>query len=243
MDINVAVCNDIRQSALSLMNQIKACHAKTNDSYHFFIFESGKAMIKRIEKGFYPDIIFMDIVLEEEMFGKTLLGTEVGRRIKMGNPDILIIYVSAYECDYKDIVRAEPFYFLSVPFTSIELKKILSKARSRIYYLKESFTFTYLKDRVSYIINLKSVMYFESRHRLIYIYYRNGSSDRFYMKLDDLEKEVDAIYPYFIRVHKSYYVNYNDIVESSKSHIMVAGLRIRVSAKYKEKYLDKMVQL
>ena len=148
--------------------------------------------------------------------------------------------MSGYSCYYKELVVAEPFSFIEKPINFEEVKYNLQNANQRLYYLKNKFYFTYKSNGTLYKIDLRKVVYFESKHRIINIYIHTGKIISFYEKLDSVEKEVEEIYPYFLRVNKSYYLNYHYVEEFSNSFITIKGINIKISPKYKKEYMDKM---
>ena len=63
---------------------------------------------------------------------------------------------------------------------------------------------------------------------------------QFYDKLDNIEKEIDEIYPCFLRANKSYYINFNYIINYTGSLVALKGdLEIKISKKYKESFDEK----
>lgn len=71
------------------------------------------------------------------------------------------------------------------------------------------------------------------------MYDRKGNIISFYEKLDAVEKTIEAIYPYFLRTNKSYYVNYNYVESFSNTFIIINGKKIKITSGYKKKYDDK----
>lgn len=238
MEIKIAICDDneafIRQTAASIKNYM----AEGYDSYRLLAFTSGASLLRQIKKDFIPDLIFLDIDLNEKA-----LGTSIGAKIKEMTPEVLLVYMSGYSCYYRELAQAEPFCFLSKPIESKDFNDALSSALKRLNYLKSEFIFSFKSNGTVYRTDLKNVMYFESRHRVINIHMRSGEMITFYEKLDNLEKQIEAIYPYFLRVGKSFYVNYHAITRFSRDTVKVDGMELKIGRNYKERFREKMTRL
>ena len=120
-----------------------------------------------------------------------------------------------------------------------ELKEVLSRAVKRLYYIKQEFIFEYNFNGVTSRVDLKEVIYFESKHRIINIHMCSGEIFYFYGKLDDVENEVEKMYRFFLRPNKSHYVNYNYVEHFSDRYITISGFDIKVSRKYRDKFVGK----
>ena len=57
------------------------------------------------------------------------------------------------------------------------------------------------------------MVYFESRNRVVHIFFGDGSTTYFYGKLSDVEKELAESRRYFLRIHQSFLVNYDYIIK------------------------------
>lgn len=235
MNVNIAICDDNIGFINQLRNYIDEYAVGYDGSYKISCFTSGEKLFSYIQRNFTPDIIFLDVDLRE-----MALGTDWGAKIKKLIPNVLLIYVSSYTEYYQELVMAEPFRFLLKPIDLAELHDALDSAIKRLYFFKEDFIFTYKTNHSLEKVNLKKIMYFESNHRLIHIYMSNGITNRFYDRLDNVELKIEKIYPYFLRINKSYYVNYHYVKNFSSISVSINGMEIKVSPKYKKRYTDKM---
>lgn len=238
MEINIAICDDNEAFIRQLASLIKAYAQGDDNSYRLHSFTSGKTLLGQVRKSYTPDLVFLDIDLNED-----LLGTTVGIGIKKANPNALLAYVSDYSCYYRELAHAEPFCFLDKPIDAGDLRHVLNGAARRLHAIKPEFIFTYKANGSLCRTDLKEVMYFESRHRVINIHMRSGEVVSFYEKLDDLEKKIEEIYPYFARVSKSYYVNCYDIRKFSSTCAIADGLELKISPNYRKRFMEKMRQM
>lgn len=236
MYINVAICDDEKIFREMLNDELSKVIIE-NVTFKTTLFETAKELINKIKSGTLYHIVFMDIDLHEKS-----LGTDAGSIIKTINPDTLLIYVSGYDSYYRNMVSAEPFDFLSKPVNAEKLTSTINSALQRIYYIYHSYLYKYKTNGAVNTVNLKDVMYFESKHRIVVIHMKNQSELTFYSKLDDVEQDVEKICSFFLRVSKSFFINTNYIKYCTGAE---AGLtddtKIRVTSKYTKAVISYIV--
>lgn len=235
MDIKIAICDDDKIVHKALEEKILKCDLG-NNKISIDTFISGRELISKIKNGIQYDVIFMDIDFKDNY-----LGTDTGIIIKMFNPMTLIVYISFYENFYPDIVTAEPFSFLKKPVDQNQLNHVVRLIINRIHYINYSYMYSFKSKGMINTINLNDVKYFESQHRIVLAYEMNGAIISFYKKLDEVEKEILEIYPYFVRANKSFLVNLHSIKSLNGNHIMLINedTKINVTSKYKKELLEK----
>lgn len=70
-------------------------------------------------------------------------------------------------------------------------------------------------------VPLKDVVYFESRNRVVHIFFQDRSTAYFYGKLNNVEKELANSRKYFLRIHQSFLVNYDYITKMNFFNITI----------------------
>lgn len=234
MVINIVICDDEKLFAQDLSDKIRNYSNWENNTYKILIFTSSEQLENKVKDGLKIDIIFMDVQLKDKF-----LGTNIGIHLKTHNPNILIVYVTFYDLYYEELVKAEPFDFIHKPISQDNISKVLDKAIIRLHYIKREFIYRYKYNGIFHNINLKDVLYFESQHRVVNIHCVDGLTHQFYEKLDNVEKEIEEIYPCFLRANKSYYINFNYISEFSNSSVSINGIEIKLGRQYKERFSKK----
>ncbi len=68
---------------------------------------------------------------------------------------------------------------------------------------------------------VRDIVYFDSCNRVIHIFMADGSIERFYGRLNDVEKELSEGHHEFLRIHQSFLVNYSYIRRMSFSEVIV----------------------
>lgn len=143
-------------------------------------------------------------------------GIEVARKIRENDADAILIYISAYDNYFIELFEVEPFRFIKKPVDDYIFEVYFNKAYERI--LKDETYFEYRFNKADYKIPINNISYFESSGRLINIIHMDGK-DKFYGKLNYVEKQLgDSKIP-FLRIHQSYLVNYRFICKISFSHV------------------------
>lgn len=182
------------------------------------------------------DIIYLDIEIGQDN------GLEISKELKKFNHQVLIIYISSHENYYEDMVQAEPFRFVKKDLLDIEKfeKELIATLLAAIRRINKENKYSFIFNRTKYFIELDKVKYFHSVARTVHICGEtNGAPDYFYMKMDELQRDLKSIDRNFVRINKSYIVNINYVVLKNKGKIMIDGKTITVTAKYKNDFLSK----
>lgn len=163
---------------------------------------------------------------------KQMDGLSVAKNIRMSDPYTVLIFISAYDSYCKSLFDVEPFRFLDKPVDWQKFKKYFTAALKRITDISQRFTFAAKQE--TFQIPYREITYFEKRLRVIYIH----THDRvyhYYGSMEDVWDRVKVSGKYFIRVGKSYIVNYNNIRSMGMSKVTLDNdLRLTIGEDYKE---------
>lgn len=161
---------------------------------------------------FSYDIIFLDIDMPD------IDGFEIANNLKFIKPSIVIIFVSSMEHFVFESLRYNPFRFVRKSNLIIDMQTAISeyetkrKEERKTYFLKTN-------EMESYI-PLNDIVYFESRGHDLYL---NTSNHKFKLKreqsLKNLHEQLKS--SGFIRVHKSFLVNYKYIYTFKRSSVIL----------------------
>lgn len=170
------------------------------------------------------DILIIDIDLMESD-GTDSGGIKIAEQLKQTNPDLQVIFVSAFHEYAQDIFKVDPVYYLQKPVALADLKSAMDKALSEIRKLKdERFVITTSSDIVNIPIN--QILYFESDKRLMRVF-TNEKDYSFYSRVRDVELRLDSR---FVKCHQSFIVNLEHVKSMrSDSLILDNGSIIPVS--------------
>lgn len=229
----VLVCDDNKEF-LKLMVLLLEKYA---DLYQTAVtgFTRGQALLEYC-RAHKPDIVYMDIRLGEKN------GMLLGKTIKAMYPKSLMIYISAYDDYYVDMVQAEPFRFIpkdaaDIPGLERQLADSLEAAVRRISG-REIWTFTF--KRKKYHVELRKIRYYYSVARAIYIVGDLGEiPTHYFQKLDELQKELEKLDGSFVRISKSCIVNMKYIQSAGKNRVEIDNRFLSVTAGYQETFAKK----
>ena len=199
------------------------------------VFLDGSTLVRAIkEQKTYFELIFLDIEMNN------MNGIQAAQILREMEIYSLIVYISSHEKYIKDLFCTEPFRFLAKPINRGELHDVFLSAYKKIRRKTEYYTFTYNKSLIK--IPFKQIAYFESRNRIILIHLVNANAlifnrnssepfiDRFYGKMNDVEKEIASTDYRFLRIHQSYLVNFDYIKSITfTSAFMIDGTELHIS--------------
>lgn len=182
------------------------------------------------------DIIFVDIHMPD------LSGLEFTRSLEKGPK---VIFTTAYEKYALEGFRLEVVDYLLKPFSYEEFLKAVQKARKLMklekgepVMVESNNEFLFLKsDYKIKRINFKDILYIEGLKDYIKVYTR--ISPKPVMSLATL-KSVESKLPEskFMRVHRSFIVNLENIDTIERSRIVFGKTYIPVSDQYREKFQE-----
>lgn len=94
------------------------------------------------------------------------------------------------------------------------------------------------------LINPAEINYAYSETRLCWLIMQNGEKYKFYKKLDEVEKELENIFPAFVRVAKSYLVNCNYIESYNRKQVIaIDGTVFPLGVRRYEEVTKKMQKM
>lgn len=201
--VRIAVCDDDMRFTAGLEEMVRRAAADTGVTVETEAYSDGDALVADTEKGYRYDLIFLDIEMER------IDGINAARQIRRIDRSALLIYVSGYEQYLKELFEVEPFRFLSKPVDAAKLRKYFRDACARIGESEAYYRFSFNKEIRK--VALRDVVYFESRSRVVHIFMADGSEERFYGRLNAVEKELSEGRHEFLRIHQSFLVNYSYI--------------------------------
>jgi two-component system LytT family response regulator len=206
--LNIAICDDETEYANDIrvhLNQYSSEHGLTFDIYDF---NSGEEILA---SNTVFDIAFLDI----EMDG--INGIEVGRELQKANPDLVLIYVTAYNHYLDDALDLGITRFFDKPIDSQRFYEGMDKAISKIDNTELRF---YLKDSNKGVVTVRSkdIIFVEIIGRKTKIHTKSHE----YLSKDGIKIwKARLNKSYFEIPHNSYIINTNFITYYCKDYIML----------------------
>jgi DNA-binding LytR/AlgR family response regulator len=234
--IKVAICDDENE----VINQIEKILLKESEINHILIdievFYSGEILENAILNRAQYDLLFLDI----HMNGKN--GITVARDIRKVDENLLIVYVSGYERYLMELFRLDVFDFIKKPIHYDSFVKTFLAAYHRICSKKIYFSFQY-KNELHKVL-CSEIIYFESNGRQIQIYMKNGETEVFNCKLNEVEEQLITGKIPFLRIHQSFLVNYHRIKKCTKTKVTMENRQqLPISVERQKNFIQHYIRL
>lgn len=239
--INIAICDDDKGLTGIVEQLLLKIAAQYCIEISCDVFFDGSSLVKAIaEQRLGFDLIYLDIEMEH------MNGINAAQILREMELPTLIIYLSGHEQYMKELFRTEPFCFLGKPIEEKLFREIFLSACNRLQKRAGYFAFSF--NKIFYRIPLNQIMYFESYGRVISVYtplLESAETDdlqnRFYGKLNDVERQILSMNGRFLRVHQSYLVNYNYIKAFAPAHVvMLDGRKLQISEDRRKAVYSKL---
>lgn len=233
--MKMAICDDDTELASNLEKTLIAYAKEKKLKLDIDIFSDGDTLMETVHQGVDYDLIYLDVRM------KNLDGISAARQIREMNKDTLIIYISGYDCYFTEMFEVEPFRFLKKPIDMKLFRKYLEQAMERIQ--KRMVYFSYTSRHNIYRIPLRSIVYFESHQRKVALHTEN-TTEIFYHKLNDIEKELEQSIVPFLRIHQSYLVNFDAIIRYSLNQVeLLDGTLLPISSERQKEVRSRYHEL
>lgn len=207
--LKIAICDD-NVSISTEVEQIILEYAKERElKFDISVFNKGEDMINFVKREHNFDLIFLDIELG------TTTGVEIGTIIRQELCDHIskIVFISGADGYEMDLFNLQPLNFLRKPIEKEKICKCIDLALEILG--RENLSFEYKHNHQIKKIPYKDIIYFESFLKKIKIVSVNFE-DEFYGSLDKIK---DSLPKNFISPHRSYVVNFSNIISIKTNNL------------------------
>lgn len=233
---HVAVCDDNKIICEKLRDIIKLYGRKNYIDIKIDMYASIQDFIQQLENGAKYNLIFLDIAFPKEEENGVSLAELI--RNELSDDAVQLVFISASEDYYKELLEVRPMHFLLKPFTDEQVERDVKKA-IELTDTMDTF-FTYQKNKTRHRIPLKEILYFESIGRQIRIKWVGGE-DFFYGKLSGIKEQLRN--KRFCTPSKSYFVRYDCIEEfTTKTIRLKNGQVLDISRNFVDKMMEYQMQ-
>jgi two-component system LytT family response regulator len=209
---------------------------KTDDCSVLATFTNPYSALRELEAGLLPDILFLDVDMPE------LSGMELATLIPAG---IAIIYVTAHGDSALKAFDTNVYDFLLKPVSYPKFLKSIQKIRGilDIRAMKDTASHDYIfinpgiKGKVIKLY-FSGILYVEGLNNYVIF---NQQKEKFITYLT--MKEIEAALPaaQFVRIHKSYIINFSKVTAVEGNMVVLEGnIKLQVGGSYKER-LRKLI--
>lgn len=197
--MNFAICCGKEEQIIELEEIIETFGKKRSLQIHVETMKCGTELMHRMLERKTYDVICMEINLPDAD------GIELARTIRKTDEESIFFFMDWEETRIKEIFEMMPAAYLGMPVEKDELCNWIVKSLERITDKRRYFVFNF--NRRTYHIPYKQILYLESGNHKIKLQ-TEAQTYYLYGKLDQIEENLTAAGGMFLRIHKSYMVNY-----------------------------------
>jgi len=232
--IEIAICDD----ELYLLRELEECLLELGKDAGIQVevecYEDGGDLVNAVTGGKRYDIIYLDVRM------KYMDGLEAAYKIREIDRMVQMVYVTSHDGYMKETFRAAPIGFLTKPIKKKEFEETFYHVLRIVQEQDSYYRFRYMKS--DYKVAIRDILYFESKLRVAEIVLQNGRLKE-YKALNKIEKSLDQGKGRFLRIHKSYLVNYQHVIRMGYEEVeMPNGIILPLSRAYKKTVDDELRQ-
>lgn len=228
-----AVCDDEEVFARSIRRMLQMQFQKMRIPVTIDQFTESEALLERLKKGVYYDVLFMDI----DMPGVD--GIELCRQFRKFGGDALVVFVSNKEELVFQTFDVHPFRFIRKRKLHEDVEKLYRDIMEELDRRKDKWLrFTDSSQGTVFSVNVKDLMYVEARGKYCRLRMKQ-KEEEVKTGFQSLNERLKSFA--FIQVHRSYCVNPDYIYQISADTVLLdqgesVPLSRRRRAQIKEEY-------
>ncbi len=220
--MNIAVCDDEvrgRERILTLLerefSQAQICE-----------FDSGMKLVERVEEGYRPDIVLLDIAMEG------MDGMETARRLRE-TADAILIFVTGVKEQVFEAFDVGAFHYLMKPVDQEKMVDVLRRAAQEVEKRQPSPKYLLVKIEGKHRrIPVEDILYVENSGRKVILHTKKECLE-YYERMNHLQ---EVLGDGFYRCHRGYLVALSAISGYDHESITVGqGDKVYLS---KQKYSE-----
>ena len=215
--MRIAVCDDEMLFADNLKTMVGSLFKKQKVEFQSYVYNDARRLIIDHYDDKYQ-LIFLDIDMPD------ISGMDFASEIRMTDSKVTLIFVSNHSNFVFESLQFAPFRFIRKEYLKDELPRAITAYCNEILRKKPIIDLQ-LKDKSTISENVEEIIYFFSvRHN---IYYSTTKETKcLYSREYTLEKLEQQLNKHgFIRIHKTYLVNYKYIY-----HIGIENVELNINA-------------
>lgn len=200
--IHIAICEGDYKIAHKLEDILLEAGRRAQIEMDLDVYYAGISLQQKIAEGYRYDIAFLEIEGGEACM-------EVAEAIRRVDTKVLLVFGASSNQALIKLFSVNTFSVLMKPYNPREVDAILRTAYRKVCSRKFYFVYRYKKQE--YKLLCEDIIYFESKRRRLEIHLKDGRTEIFNGKLDDIENKLKGGWIPFLRVHQSYLVNFHEV--------------------------------
>lgn len=226
--MRIVICDDLAEERAKLKNYIRRLEKEDHLELDITEFDSAEALITAYDKGFVPDVLFLDIYMGG------IQGTEAARLLADRGYGNSVVFCTTSLDHAVESYRLRADGYLVKPYSYEDFLGAIWRCRTRFEKSKECLTF--VSERLDYQVPFKDVLFIETTNRGCTVHTRDGAYFT-YKKIGEFEAEL-AAKPAFLKVGRCYIVNMNRIKKAGTDSFDMGGAVIPLPSRDKKKLLQ-----
>lgn len=210
----IGICDDEEGTCRQLQAYLEQYLAQQRMEADVKTFHTGEGLCRHIDANGSMAALFLDIELPN------INGVTVGKYIReqLGNEETAILFISSKTQYAMELFQCRPLDFLVKPLTYEKIAHAMDILRKRGQLSGACFSCKI--NGLETNVPLQEIYYFKSENKKIHIVKKAGTK-LFTGKLDQVASQVPQML--FLRIHKSYLVSYQHIVEFHYEYVKMAN--------------------
>lgn len=229
--LNFVLCDDNISSLNRFSKLLELVFVNNNLDGHISLATSNSDEVFNFVKQNNVDVVILDIDLKSR-----ITGIDLAQKIRAINKKIYIIFATAH-LEYLILAyKCKTFDYLTKPFSLDSLEKTILRLYDDIYSDESNTSYIKINNKNT-IINANSIYYIEKNN--MKLIFRSDTQD--YSTYSSFNKIQPTLPNNFIRCHKSYIVNINNIESINDTTIhfdKTNGLKCYIGQAYKKNFLE-----
>lgn len=236
--MKIALCDNNQRDMGNIERTIQL---HISQQYEFDFFTNGEKLIRQLaEKEATYNIYFISIELTE------MDGVALAKQIRAFDLEALIIFVAEDIQRMPEVFKVQAFDYLLKPIDQNSLLETIDRANNYFNAIHAYFEFSFNRKLV--VLSMSEIVYIVKSGRVAYIH----TTEKVYKTYLTMVEIIDKLNKdTFARIHGSYLVNLNYIIEIAKNEVFVKqfeediqqekSLSLPMSRTFKEELKDKYV--
>lgn len=220
--IRIAICDDEKIFLDFIHIKIRTMLNKFAEQYQLDVFNNGTELLENCIKYGY-DLIFLDIDMPE------LSGFDVSEHLKKNKIFTTLIFISGRDNFVFQSIKYRPFRFIRKTHIELELREAIIDFFNS--YVAKKNLYTFLCKDYSLTVSIPSITYFESYDHDLIMHMENNTTYNLNRQYNLSDFEQQFMHNGFIRVHKSFLVNYRHITLIKNTDIIMKNQDVIPSSK------------
>lgn len=220
--LRIAICDDEETTAQILLIRVRKFMKARAFQFETDVFCRSTELLESCRQNYY-DLILLDIDMPE------LTGFDISEHLRKNNIPTEIIFISGRENFVFQSIKHRPFRFIRKSCLDSELDESLNGFLE--CYQKKNTLFSFRCEDFNITVPLRQIKYFESYNHDIILNMENGDTYSLNRKYNLKTLECQLEEHGFIRIHKSYLVNFRHISLIRETNIILTDGTVLPSAK------------